>query len=800
MMVAVSMIARAGVRGRWIALGALVLIIGIAGATVLAAVAGARRTASSLDRFVAATKPGQVQFIVDGAPPDLATHIADLPQAKAVAEFVPVSAFLDTDVYVPVAANVDTRFGRQLDLPRLVAGRLPEPRRAREVMLPETAAEVLGVGVGDTVKLLSFNREQAMALRTDENAVIGDPAGPTVRMRVVGVGRSPADLSSGGTDVPPLVLTPAFLRQYGDQIGRFVDVDIYRVRVRDGRLAREFVDAVSRLVGPDAVVDFEPISYESAGVRDSIDALAVGLWIFAGVVALAGLVAVGQTVGRQVFVASADDATFRALGLLLRQRIMGLAAPFVAVGVLGAVVAVVVAFAASPVMPFGVAREAEPDPGLSFDGVALGAGFVAIVVVVIGSACVSAWRVIRRGAANVETGGTSAVTRASRLATRISQAGVCPAMVAGTRLAFERGQGRTAVPARSALVGASAGVAGIVATLVFASSLNFLVATPRTYGWNWDVTAGGPALEADDLLGDDAVGALGEVRSTNVRILGRPVEALGFRNLKGSTFITVVEGQAPRRTDEVALGAETLDATKLRIGDRVRAAGPSGSGEFRVVGQAVFPPLDDNSVLADGAAFTEGGLASLVTKDDEGEGGFSQFVVRWARSVDRDAAIQRLRRVTGEGAEGVDGPRLPAELKKLTQLERLPYVLAALLALLAVLALTHALVTSIRRRRFDFAILKTFGFTRAQVSAVVAWQASAVAGFGIVVGLPLGIVIGRAAWGLVAEGLGVATDVTMPTVSLALLIPVALLVVNAVAVWPGRAAARLRPAVVLRSE
>ena len=43
---------------------------------------------------------------------------------------------------------------------------------------------------------------------------------------------------------------------------------------------------------------------------------------------------------------------------------------------------------------------------------------------------------------------------------------------------------------------------------------------------------------------------------------------------------------------------------------------------------------------------------------------------------------------------------------------------------LAVAALGHTLVSSIRRRRRDLATLKTLGFTRGQVSATVAWQAT----------------------------------------------------------------------------
>ena len=70
-------------------------------------------------------------------------------------------------------------------------------------------------------------------------------------------------------------------------------------------------------------------------------------------------------------------------------------------------------------------------------------------------------------------------------------------------------------------------------------------------------------------------------------------------------------------------------------------------------------------------------------------------------------------------------------------------MLAGLLALLAAAALAHLLVTSVRRRRRDLAILKSLGFVRGQVSAAVAWQATTVALLALAVGLPLGVALGR---------------------------------------------------------
>ena len=80
-------------------------------------------------------------------------------------------------------------------------------------------------------------------------------------------------------------------------------------------------------------------------------------------------------------------------------------------------------------------------------------------------------------------------------------------------------------------------------------------------------------------------------------------------------------------------------------------------------------------------------------------------------------------------------------------------LLGAVLALLAVATLIHVLLTSVRRRRPDLAVLKSLGLLPSQVLSTVLWQATALAAASLLVGLPLGILAGRWAWVLFA-GLG----------------------------------------------
>jgi hypothetical protein len=244
----------------------------------------------------------------------------------------------------------------------------------------------------------------------------------------------------------------------------------------------------------------------------------------------------------------------------------------------------------------------------------------------------------------------------------------------------------------------------------------------------------------------------------------------------------------------VALGAETLAAARREVGDRVRVVGSERGRTFRIVGQAVLPSISDPEPLADGAVFTARGLGSLGDAD----GGWN-LVVRLAPGISLDDAITRLRGIAGNSGSPLD-PTVPVEVERVSRIDALPVALAAFVGVVALLAVGFALVTTVRRRRRDLAVLKTLGFTRGQVRAAIGWQATTVAVIGLVVGTGLGLVVGRAVWLLVADELGVSTHPTWPVLGVVLLVPAVLLLVNLVAAFPAHRAGQTRPAVVLRSE
>ena len=164
------------------------------------------------------------------------------------------------------------------------------------------------------------------------------------------------------------------------------------------------------------------------------------------------------------------------------------------------------------------------------------------------------------------------------------------------------------------------------------------------------------------------------------------------------------------------------------------------------------------------------------------------------------AAERRLSRLARENGYFAERSTLPTAVIDLGHLGTMPLVLAVFFALLACATVAHALVTTVRRRRYDLAVLRAVGFTRRQARIAISWQATLLAAFGLLLGVPLGLIVGRLLWRWVAEDFPLAYVPPVALVAPLLVIPVALALAQAIAAGPGHAATRIRPAETLRSE
>jgi putative ABC transport system permease protein len=176
-------------------------------------------------------------------------------------------------------------------------------------------------------------------------------------------------------------------------------------------------------------------------------------------------------------------------------------------------------------------------------------------------------------------------------------------------------------------------------------------------------------------------------------------------------------------------------------------------------------------------------------------------LVRFSPDVGPQAGTGRLTaRVTQAGPFSVQGPPTPTDLINFGRVRNLPTLLGIALGGLALATVAHLLITSVRRRRRDLAILRALGFTRGQVRRTAALQAGTLTGTALAVGIPLGLVCGRVAWQTFAHHLGILPVLDIPLQQFAVVIPVALGLAVAIAALPGETAARAHPAHLLRSE
>jgi putative ABC transport system permease protein len=792
---------RAELRSRWRAWLALVLLAAAAGGLLVAMAAASRRTATAFERFLAATNAADAYVgwgVAFGGGSLDVDRIARLPQVAASQRRLLLAVIARSrsgrslypvgpgslEVQVPTDGHPNA-----IDRPKLLHGRLPDPSRPNEVLADTRSIRYLGLSLRDATAMRFISRR---ALLGDEPwRLTVDPrkarVGRLVRVRIVGVEAYwHSDVDSGY-----LHLTPAFYRAYGGRrLGSWAGQ--LQVRLRRGEAdLPAFKAAVQRIAGKRGYAIFEP-SATLPKVQRSIDLQARALLLLTAFGAAAALLLVGQALFRQALLEAAAHPTLRALGMT-RAQLMALGtARAAAIALPAAVLTVLLAFLLSPLAPVGRARELEPDPGFDFNASVLAPSTAAVLaaILVIG---------VLGTARAVGAGGAAARPRQARrrgaVWSALARAGWPPPAVAGVRMALQRGPRPTAVPVRATLVAATLAVGIGAAALTFAASLQHLLDTPRLYGQTWDFETGGggPPIDAatvrrisrDPAFSDVAIGAV-----EPVEMGGQAVGARAMTDVKGSSAPTVLDGRAPRAPGEVLLGTKTLGALHLGIGDRVSVRSGPRAVRLRIVGRGVLPSTK-YSKLSEGAAFSFHDLKRVRP-----EAAAYGLQARIAPRADRDSALRRLALI-------LDAPSVavrPTDVGDFGGVEALPLLIIAAFAGAAAAALAHALVTSVRRRRRELAILKTLGFTRAQVFAALAAQATTVAAIGLLIGLPLGVGIGRFAWNVFAEDLGVVPEAVTPIGLTALVVPATIVLANLIAALPARTAARTEPALVLRAE
>jgi len=796
--------ARAEFHARLRSIILLALIIGLAGGATLTALAGARRADSAVARFLNHVHPadGSVQ-----ADPRTYPEIARLPQ---VASTTQSARFLMARIDTQGRADPTLHLGEvALDNaaftePTVVSGRRARPDRADEVTINPSAAENEHLVAGSTIRLQGYGPEDAEALLKGASAL---PTGPVLDFRVVGIERFPVDLNvaepTPGVDYfsqDSVFLTPAFYRAYVDRMAVAGGVFL-GFRLKDGPGAMSGFEAeTARVTGGQASVlpGSDDVQAAAKATRAThLEALA--LLLFAILASIVTLTMVAQAFARQVHLDASEYPVLQALGMTRRQLAAVAAIRGALVGVTGSALAVVAAMVLSPRMPIGLARQAEVDRGFSFDAPVIAVGALALVALPAGWAAL-----VARAAVTADPHGRRGGYRPSRVAEALSRMGLPPSATLGARMALETGRGATAVPVRTMIAVGVTAVGVVAATLTFGVNLTRLAAHPRLQGWVWDAAVGNPhsadvAETAIPLLAanptvDGFSSIAGAEGGVPARIDDHDLSLFGMDAVQGSVLPPYTAGRPPRAPDEIALGARTMAALHRHVGDRLTVSVGGLSRPLVITGRLVLTPR----VVNDGISFGEGAVVTSEALRALGaEAPVSVFLVRFTPRIDRTAALQRLQ---GDFPGSVLGPSRPPDLENLRRVDHLPSVLAALFALVALLSVGHTLMSSVRRRRRDLAVLRALGFVRRQISAAVAWQATIVAIVSLAVGLPLGVAAGRWGWTLITDRLGLPPAPVVPGLVLLVLGLLSLAAANLVAMVPGLLAARTSPAAILHTQ
>jgi hypothetical protein len=806
-----------GVR-RWRSYLAIAALIGIVGGIALFAIAGGRRTQSAYPRFLKSVHASTLAIDPGGLDLQSANNILDqiaqLPEVEQTRSYVA----LNTGELIDGQPSFEHSFealgsvdGRYFDQDRFTptAGRLPDPDVADEVAINETAAERYGYRVGQVLQLGTYSDEQLA-----DPSVLDNPPPPaaTDRATVVGIGLFPEEVVQDDYDKSPLMLlTPAFTQDH-IELGTYVWQGLI-LRNGDADINAVKSAYVSKL-DPGIPQFFRTTSIDEFHTQQSIRPISVALAVFGCIALVAALLLGSQAITRQLRFERDERETWRALGASPATAMATSLLPIAIALVVGALAAVTLAVLASPLMPIGPVGRVEVSPGIDFDWTVLGLGGGVLVFVLLLVATVVAWREAPyRVASRANARSRSAIARSA------AQAGMPPASVAGLRLALEPGGGSTAVPVRSVIASVTVAIAALVAAITFASSLHALVSKPDRYGWGWGATVwvgsgygntDAHALKAT-LAANPHVSQYTEIWFGSNLFDGQNLPALGIdlQDPQQAFTPTLVAGRSIQSPNEVVLGTATIVSLHKHIGDAISVGVNGQTTPLTIVGTAVLPTIGvvhgEHTSLGVGAlvALDQIPGASRNLNGVENAGGNAAFI-SFKPGTDVDTEIAALRdqaEVFAPFQDTIVTPfSRPAEIVNATQAGSAPALLAAALVTAAAVSLALALASSVRRRRFDLALLKALGFTRRQVGATVAWQASTTVVIAVLIGIPIGALLGRWAWIAFARELNVVPRPEVPIVALVVLVVGALVVANVVAMVPARTARRVRPAIVLRGE
>lgn len=792
-------IARAQLRHRWRSLAAITLFVGLVGGLAISLVAGARRSASVVDRFFAAAAPYDLFAVTPGL------SRADLLALPGVVRADP-SAYVALTGTEADGTRVATN-GLMFDFAavdptfRLLEGRIPDGSDPSEILVNVGFVDQFGGGVGERTTLGTFGVDQLEAVSAGDYS---RPTGPTFQFTIAGIVRSLQEIASDEIAAPGrsthydssgAVLSETWYTAHHTEYldfgsGYYVQLD------ERATSAGTFQAAVEARAPAGEGPEFGPpeLTSRSGSLVSPVDLETTSLAALGIGISIAGLATVALLLRAEQRNFDGDASTLRALGCERRAIALISVAGNFPVALLGAASSGVVAVVLSDRFPIGIGRQLELDPGSNVDIAVVGLGIAIVALSVVG---------IAYAIGRLALGRTRRAPGFSSLSRSLAGIGAPPTAVLGTDFAFASSGGRSVARRRVAIVGGAAALAIVTAVTVFVGGVDRTYAIPARHGWAWDAVIGNSnfplaADTAQRLAADPRVSGLTMAHAGTASIDGTNAFVFAI-DPNGTAPPSVAAGRLPRTASEIALGAGLRADLDVDIGDSVTLsfgdedfeldADAPTDVELTVVGAATLPAFADGD-WGDDAVVTFAALAATGAKVEP------QLAMVRLRTRDRTAAIAALDR---ELSEEMYTDLVPASVVNLHRVRGLPLLGLILAGAMGTIVLAFTLTTGVRTRLRDLAVLRALGMTSSRLRGVLTWQGLALAGSMVIIGMPLGFVAGATWWRSAARGLGVPGS---PVVSslLWLLLPLSGLVAIGASRYPAWRVRRRTGAAMLRSE
>ena len=701
-----------GWRGRQL-IGTLlfVLVVALASAAIVAGLETRRSAGTIWDE--AFERAGAPHVIISAASKDTLSLVVADPRVERSSQ--PVEQTRAQLVTTATRADLVLRAAAPDSLPAVgapfvIAGRLAAA--PSEIALEKSLADDVGIGVGDQIDTFAGGR-----------------AAP---FRVVGLVLDFQDCFFPQCDTGVAWIDPS-----GMPAGSPSWFTVL-LRLHDPSSAA-VVSADMLSAGGDQITgvqDWLDTRRDALVVDDFFGAFLAGFGVF---VLIAAGVVVAASVANRVFARRRDIGLAKAIGVTPLQFVAALTVEHLVLGAIGLVVGCTAGALATPRLRIGVTKVLESG-GSTLHGMS-----AAVAAIALGSIIILATSLPAARLARATTADTLRPPRAdrgrSRLAAAAATAGAGPVFVAGLKDSFGR-------PLRAALTGVSIvlAIVALLVTLGLHRSVDEVNADPALAGDPWDVTIS-PLGDPDPTETLARIEATEGVRAAHFESSSRRVvegEVVLVRAVGGdpdAAGYVVREGRRMALAGEAMAGYGLLERLGRRVGDAVTVEVEGIDVPVTIVGR--YAETEDSGVVLMirwetlATSFPSSRPDDYLPVADDG--------------VSRATLASRLRDTFGASATVdplvVDSDDLDAFF--------VAFWLVAILVLAVALAnLGATILLGVRERSRELGVLRTVGFTPAQLVSSTAVATATIAIGAIAVGVPVGLLANALLTSSVGKAIG----------------------------------------------